>query len=144
MEIFKFSKTPLPPKKGTKKREVALLQRKLKELKLASQAEAAVDPNTRQLCAARLIAFIDTAGKAAATHTSSLGGKGGQKKGGKDKKRKAAEMEAAAAAATAAAPEVVQAARLENAFLAEVVAFVSKVSRAERISCMALIWSCIL
>lgn len=97
------------------------MQGKPKELKLASQVESAIAPETRQLCAARLISLIDSASKAAAA-PGPHGGAGGTAKA-KSKKRKAAEMQATAAAAT----EAVQAARLESAYLTEVVAFVSKV-----------------
>ena len=101
------------------------MQGKPKELKLASQTGAAVASETRQMCAARLISLIDSASKAAtAPAPKGPPGKGAK---GQDKKRKAAEMEAAAAPAPAAAAEAVQAARLENSYLAEVTAFVAKV-----------------
>lgn len=101
------------------------MQGKPKELKLASEVKPAVAPETRQLCAGRLISLIDAVSKAAATPDPPAGAGGPGK--GKTKKRKAAEMEATAAAAGAAAAEAVLAARLESAYLAEIPAFVSKV-----------------
>ena len=95
------------------------MQGKPKELKDASKVQSVVAPETRQLCAARLVSLIDSASKAAAAPGQAAGGPAKAK----SKKRKAAEMQATAAAAT----EAVQAARLESAYLTEVVAFVGKV-----------------
>lgn len=102
------------------------LQGKPKELKLASQTQPAVAPETRQACAARLIALIDSASKAAANPIPQDPQKGSGK--GKAKKRKAAEMEATPTAAAVAVSEAVQAARLESAYLAEIASYVAKVS----------------
>ena len=78
------------------------------------------------MCSARLISLIDSATKAAAAQAST-----DNKDKSKCKKRKAAELvePAEVAEAPAAAAMIVQA-KLESHFLAEVIAFVSRVQRA--------------
>lgn len=109
-------------------KHLSVIQGKPKELKVAIQAQPPPSTPMRLMCSARLISLIDSATKSAAAQDS--------KAKSKSKKRKAAELaepaEAAevadAPATVASAPEGVQA-RMESPFLAEVVAFVSKVQR---------------
>lgn len=110
------------------------MQGKPKEVKAALQAQPPPSAATRQVCAARLIALLDCATKAA---QAPLGpAPVSTKKQSKTKKRKAAEL-AAEAAAPAATAEAMQAARLETPFLTEIVAFVSKVQRTAGVSLTA-------
>ncbi len=95
-------------------------------MKAALQAQPAPSAATRQVCAARLIALLDSATKAAQAPPGPVSVN--TKKESKSKKRKAAEL-VAEAAAPATTAEAVQAARLETPFLTETVAFVSKVQR---------------
>ncbi len=100
-------------------------------MKAALEAQPAPSAATRQVCAARLIALLDSATKAAQTPPGPA--PVDTKKQSKTKKRKAAEL-AAEAAAPAPTAEAVQAARLETPFLTETVAFVSKVQRTAGVS----------
>ncbi|DBB15045.1 TPA: hypothetical protein ACH3X3_004628 [Trebouxia sp. C0006] len=114
--------------------KAALGKGKPKEVKAALQAQPPPSAATRQVCAARLIALLDCATKAA---QAPLGpAPVSTKKQSKTKKRKAAEL-AAEAAAPAATAEAMQAARLETPFLTEIVAFVSKVQRTAGVSLTA-------
>ena len=101
------------------------MQGKPKEVKAALQAQPAPSAATRQMCAARLIALLDSATKAAQAPPGPI--PVNTKKLSKTKKRKAAELVAEAAAA----------ARLETPFLTETVAFVSKVQRTAGVSLAA-------
>ena len=104
------------------------VQGKLKELKIAIQAQPPPSAATRLMCSARLISLIDSATKAAIAQAATDG-----KQKPKSKKRKAAELAeptgaAEPAEAPAATAKVVQA-RLESPFLTEIITFVSKVQR---------------
>ena len=110
------------------------MQGKPKEVKAALQAQPAPSAATRQMCAARLIALLDSATKAAQAPPGPI--PVNTKKLSKTKKRKAAELVAEAAAAAPTA-EAAQAARLETPFLTETVAFVSKVQRTAGVSLAA-------
>ena len=103
-----------------------MIQVKPKELKVAVQAQPPPSAAIRLMCSARLISLIDSATKAAVAQAST-----DSNHKSKSKKRKAAELAepAEVAEAPAAAAALVQA-RLESPFLAEVIAFVSKVQRA--------------
>ena len=96
-------------------------QGKPKELKVALQAQPPPSTPIRLMCSARLISLTDSATKAAAAQISNPTD---SKLKSKSKKRKAAEL---AEPAEVADPAVQ--ARVESPFLAEVVAFVSKVQR---------------
>lgn len=105
-------------------------QGKPKELKVALQAQPPPSTPIRLMCSARLISLTDSATKAAAAQISNPTD---SKLKSKSKKRKAAELAEPAevadpAEAAAPAAAAVQA-RVESPFLAEVVAFVSKVQR---------------
>lgn len=105
------------------------LQGKPKELKVALQAQPPPSAALRLMCSARLIALVDSATKAAVAQASNPAD---SKLKHKSKKRKAAELaEPADMADLAEAPAAAAAAggqaRMESPFLAEVVAFVSKV-----------------
>ncbi len=110
------------------------MQGKPKEAKAALEAQPAPSAATRQVCAARLIALLDSATKAAQTPLGPV--PVNTKKVSKTKKRKAAEL-VAEAAAPAPTAEAMQAARLETPFLTETVAFVSKVQRTAGVSLAA-------
>ena len=103
-----------------------MVQGKPKELKVAVQAQPPPSAPIRLMCSARLISLIDSATKAAAVralnpldNTAAL----------KSKKRKASDLaepaEAAEAPAKPAAADSVLA-RAESPFLADAIAFVSK------------------
>jgi len=94
---------------------------------VAAQAQPTPSTATRQMCAARLISLTDSASKAAQAPTP-VNNKGEAK----GKKRKAAEL-----SKETAMPEAVQPARLESPFLADIVAFVSKVQRTAGVSLAA-------
>ncbi len=108
------------------------VQGKPKEVKAALEAQPAPSAATCQVCAARLIALLDSATKAAQAPPGPA--PVNTKKMSKTKKRKAAELAAEAAPTTS---EAVQAARLETPFLTETVAFVSKVQRTAGVSLAA-------
>ncbi|DBB02081.1 TPA: DNA-directed DNA polymerase [Trebouxia sp. C0004] len=114
--------------------KAALGKGKPKEVKAALEAQPAPSAATRQVCAARLIALLDSATKAAQAPPGPVSVN--IKKESKTKKRKAAEL-VAEAAASAPTAEAVQAARLETPFLTEIVAFVSKVQRTAGVSLAA-------
>lgn len=103
-----------------------MVQGKPNELKVAVQAQPPPSAAIRLMCSARLISLIDSATKAAVAQAST-----DSNHKSKSKKRKAAELAepAEVAEAPAAAAMVVQA-KLESPFLAEVIAFVSRVQRA--------------
>lgn len=109
------------------------MQGKAKEVKAALEAQPAPSAATRQVCAARLIALLDSATKAAQAPPGPV--PVNIKRESKSKKRKAAELVADAAPATTS--EAVQAARLETPFLTETVAFVSKAQRTAGVSLAA-------
>lgn len=111
------------------------MQGKPKEVKAALEAQPAPSAATRQVCAARLIALLDSATKAAQAPPGAA--PVNTKKQSKTKKRKAAELAAEAAAPAPTTSEAVQAARLETPFLTETVAFVSKVQRTAGVSLAA-------